>query len=245
MARFNSFKSYGWMIGAGIALAASASQAATVVIFDGGGNPMDDGYSLSNMAGGPPAGIFRLDSNDGTPGSAPGFMYQTDPTANTPDNWYLSPTFLTSEGWFMEMRFSVISNNNNDDGFGASVTTHSNTGRLWTRLRTTGIQIGDASNGANDPVFAYPGAGPFHTLRIQAAPGDTTPDVILDGVLQTSSLPMSGGSGNSFIFGDQSVTGDAQVIYDYVVLNAEIPEPSSLALLGFSGLAMLRNRREM
>ena len=140
----------------------------------------------------------------------------------------------------METRFKVLSNNlAADDGFGATVWVDSNIGRNRYRLGTDQLNTGDMYS---------PAADGFTTLRIQCGDpgvsGCTAPDLILDGVnLGTSGYQAGGGGGNMVTFGNHSSSAGAEVVWDYFVVNQEVPEPSSILLLAMGMLPLLYRRR--
>ena len=81
----------------------------------------------------------------------------------------------------------------------------------------------------------------FHSVRVTQEPAG---DVLLtvDGGLVGSASPYNTGFGSSELrFGDANGGGEA--VWDYVVVNTNIPEPASMTLLALGGLAMLRRRR--
>ena len=203
---------------------------ADIVVYDGSGSPADEGFT---EGGG--SSLFTLDSDDGTPGSAPGFLHQAAAGGSGSDNfWDLTPNLDDAQGWFVETRFDVVSNDDVDDGLGATFWVQSAIGRYLISLRENDIFVGGSSVG-------YPGAGPFHTLRVEMPAGSPNPpEIILDGVSQGTFGV--GGAGNRLSFGDHSA-GAAEVVWDYVVMNQEIPEPGGVALLVLGALLLRRRHR--
>ena len=140
----------------------------------------------------------------------------------------------------METRFKVLSNSlTADDGFAATVWVDSDIGRNRYRLGTDQLNTGDMYS---------PAADGFTTLRIQCGDpgvsGCTAPDLILDGVnLGTSGYQAGGGGGNMVTFGNHSSSAGAEVVWDYFVVNQEVPEPSSILLLAMGMLPLLYRRR--
>ena len=182
---------------------------------------------------------FTFDSNDGTANSAPGFLHQE---AGNPGNYQTttSPLLVEPDGYFAEARYQVISNQTADSLLAATFWVQSGAGRYLLGLgeQSQGILINEGSGSA-----AYTDPGPFHTIRVECAPGCTAPSVILDGV-DLGNAAISGAVGDKVGFGDHSGQ-EAEVVWDYVVVNQEIPEPTSAFLLATAilGLAVYGRRR--
>lgn len=199
---------------------APTAKAVTQAFYDGSGSPAAAGFTLTGAAA-----IWTFDSDNGVAGSAPGFLHQRfhPSNVNTDAHWdilSLSSNDLDhSEGWFIEQRFKVIADERSiDDGFGIGNELRSSNGLYWTRMSTTGITIG--FNGGEIP---YPTAGPFHTLRYQVSPGAVNPQVILDGISLGTVPMMPATAERTFEFGDMSITGDGEVVWDYIAINQELP----------------------
>ena len=91
----------------GLTLTTQRIQAANIAVWDGSGSPADSGFVLTGSA---TQDKFVFDSDDGTPGSAPGMMYQIFNAGETKDkHWdFLADDLNHTDGWFIEERFQVI-----------------------------------------------------------------------------------------------------------------------------------------
>jgi len=138
----------------------------------------------------------------------------------------------------VEARFKVLSNDfGADDGFAATFWVESDLGQSRFRLGTDQLHIGDLY----DPVDG------FSTLRVECGvpgvSGCATPDVILDGTNLGSIGFNSGITGSKVTFGNHSGSAQAEVVWDYFVINQEIPKPSSVVLLAIGILTLVIRRR--
>lgn len=94
--------------------------------------------------------------------------------------------------------------------------------------------------------------GSWHTFQIVVSDDHLSYNVYRDSVLVTATPQATVlFAANSILFGDDNNSGstatnqgrDINVSVDYVRWNAAIPEPASLAVIGFGGLMLLRRRR--
>ena len=219
-----------------IALLICAAPASAAFLMNGSGDPTVAPNNFVVDQGGTAPG-FTFDSDDGTAGSAPGFLHQDAAGGNYQTS--SSPGLDESAGFFVEAQYEVVSNSGGDDLYGSLLWVQGAWGRYL-------LGLGEQGQGItiNGTTHAYDsGTGPFHKIRVQCDAGCGTPSVILDGNdLGTFAL---GGAGDKVGFGDHSAE-TAEVIWDYVVVNQAIPEPTSglLLAMGLLGLAACGRRRK-
>ena len=181
--------------------------------------------------------IYRGDINGGSPS---GSIWRRLVSAGAAADWTLELSVAKtagtqgSNGWF---------------GIASANLGESNSSRFFIKDDRVAANDTDYMVGTN---FAD---GNQHTIRIAHDAVDNALYFWVDGTLLNSDLstPINGvnGSGfdNSTFIGDYSGTGfDGDFAIDYIRLDndaiAAVPEPSSTALLGLGGLALILRRRK-
>ncbi len=184
--------------------------------------------------GGAPTG-FTFDSDDNGP--APGMMYQNNSAAATYelDSSIASVELDPANNWFWEVRVKTISHVSANGG-GVIVTAWGNDEHNVVFFPTQ-VNIHD-DNWPGTPLISVPVAsGAFHTVRVEhAAGGGTQLRAFVDGV-DEGLFNATDTSQLRFRFGGLQSGGEA--VWDHVVINQEIPEPSTLALLASGLLGLL------
>ena len=209
-----------------------ATPASAQVLWNGTNSPADEGFVLNGSAS-----VFSINNPTG-------FMNQSGSGVSS---WDISPGLTAAAGWFVEFGFRLNSNDGLDDGFAAAVIIDTNQGRQH-------IAIGKNTNNLSIEVNTYVDptdlVGGLHTVRVDCTGACKTTDIpeyFLDGApIGVGSIPaLSGPTGDRVTFGLHSNSGTADIDWDYVTINQEIPEPSSVMLLalGVAGLGLLRLRR--
>ena len=92
----------------------------------------------------------------------------------------------------------------------------------------------------------------LHTYKVLIPANSSTFDFYVDGVLKVSGVSAAsiGDPSSLLLWGDSTLSGgNGKADWDFVRLTNPVPEPTSVALLGVGGLAMLgcvirRHRRE-
>ena len=234
------------VMGVVMVLALSASGE---VIWDGSGSPSTASFTAPAPSrfsdfNNPPNG-WTLDSSGGPAGSDPGFAHYADVGGSSSSlTDYAGTELVHANGWFAETRALVIQESpflggnwgmmfaiNDDSGVGAAAT-----------FNDGSIKIVNKNMAVVSSFDVEPGV--FHTLRVVRAPGAADVEYIIDGISQGLFGAVSAGQPASVTqWGNAYAPGANEGVWDYVVLNGEIPEPMTLALLGMGGLVMLWKRR--
>ena len=224
-----------------LSFATSASAGTT---WDGTNSPADEGFALNGSAS-----VFSINSPTG-------FMNLSSGGQGV-NSWDISPGLDGDDpdGWFVEFGFRLNSNDGGDDGFGAAIILRTAQGNQHIVLGRNGgsglkhfvIEPTEGNRFTHDTDLAL---GGLHTVRIDCTGTCKTtekPEYFFDGApIGVGQIPqLSGSSGDTMTFGDHSNSGTVDIDWDYVTINQEIPEPSSVMLLalGVAGLGLARLRR--
>ena len=167
--------------------------------------------------------------------------------SSSPDNRFTASSHDLGTEWTVEARFKV--NSNTDSGVFQLLTRSGQTADVW--IDDTGIRQG-FSTGTIVHSFAssITGDNTFHTIRIGLdSSGDATiwwDDTEVATLTEASMADIAAGS--QAVWGDSNSSLDDGVLeIDYVHYNTAfvpVPEPSSTALLGLGGLALILRRRK-
>ena len=213
-----------------LALAAAAPGG---VVFTGDGSPADVGYRYEGVD------VFDLDTPSGILHQRhdEGAWGRWDARAEYDE--FVGTELIRANGWFVEFRLEVISNNALSISQGGGLYVGDDVGRTAVYLHPDRYVAGIGS------VLEVPITPGYHTLRLEMAPGGTAFDMFVDGVSSGAVVPSpNGGAGDHrFYFGDSSGPPAAEINYDYVVVNQEIPEPATLWMLGLAGTLIVGARR--
>ena len=158
------------------------------------------------------------------------------------------PDVITSEldraaGYFVEFRFEAVDNapGNSGYGWGGFADVRDSTGEQW--------GFGPVPNSGNPPeqigiidwgnfppggtTFAAINPGVFNTVRMVMQPGGTEMEFLVNGVSAGTRNANGEGDGCCGVsYGNAGDGGSADIYWDYVAVNQEIPEPTSAMLLG-------------
>ena len=196
------------------------------VVFTGDGSPADVGYVYQDAGSGNPVeDIFDFDTPSG--------ILHQNAVFEDSGRWDL-PT-VTSElvratGWFIEVRLETLSNAGSV-GQGGTLKAGDDVGGNFWVFRPDSIAFTD-DNFAT--LLSVPITSGFHTVRGEMAASGTVVDIRVDGDLK-GSVATDPTDVNSVLWGDYSGSTAAEINWDYLVVNQNIPEPASLVLMGLGG----------
>ena len=209
----------------------SVAPASAAIFWDGAGNPTTtsgfDEYNTNSTTGGTPTNEFcTFDS------PVAGQM-----TADTMglDKWFnFRPSTAvglvemdTVNGYFAEVRVNVLQK---EAPGGVRVNLFDAKAQTILELNGTGAQLKDGAGTLLLDGTGY-GAG-FHTVRVERnGASNNYMQLWVDGVSIGSTLRNDSPSTGRFEFGDTNTGADGEAVWDYVGLNATVPEPSSIVLL--------------
>ena len=137
---------------------------------------------------------------------------------------------VRATGWFVEIRLETLSNSGSVGQGGTMKAGDDVGGNFW-------IFRPDRIDFANDnfvTLLSVPITSGFHTVRGEMAASGTVVDIFVDGALE-GSIATDPNDANGVLWGDFSSSTAAEINYDYLVVNQEIPEPATLWLLGLGG----------
>ena len=164
------------------------------------------------------------------------------------------PDVITSEldraaGYFVEFRFEAVDNapGNSNYGWGGFMGIRDTIGESYGFAPTPNDGNPPESIGMIDwgnfppggTVVAPINPGEFNTVRMTMPPGGTEIEFSVNGEFVASRNANGEGDGCcSVFFGNGGDGGSAEIYYDYVAVNQEIPEPTSAMLLslGVAGI---------
>ena len=170
-------------------------------------------------------------------------------------NWRWNKTGAVTNdptGWTLTARLEVLSSNTTNWSVLVGVDTGSN---LWNIILNK-CSWNDESSG----VYTMPGQAflqsvpdiysVFHTFQIIMAPGETTPKLYVDGLLNADAVIRNGGGtwlgAGNVIFGSGNSEAVSSVLWQEVSFETgvnPIPEPVSISLLGLGALGLLRRKK--
>ena len=152
-----------------------------------------------------------------------------------------------ADGWFVEFRVRTLENTG--DRFGNFVAVEDDIGGIAVLLNPDSLEFykADFATYPHAPELGglLPITPDFHTIRIEMAPHGSDADVFVDGIL-AGSIPAhttNVGDNPLMVFGDGSSGSNGRSVWDYLVVNREIPEPAGLAWVLAGGLQWLLRRR--
>lgn len=142
-------------------------------------------------------------------------------------------------GWSVEINLQC---DTTQGDFAMYAGIYDNAGGLLVLFEPGQVEVYNGDFSPAVPLFTQAITGGFHSYYFSMAPGGSSVDFYLDGVLANSAAP-SGGSGASFAFGDGTSGANASGIWDYVYVNGPaVPEPATLGLAAVAALGLLRRR---
>jgi hypothetical protein len=212
------------IIGGLCGLLAIGSVANAAVIWDTG-DPISHGFSLVGTVD---PSNFQVD----TPSA--GFLTQDTVTVGAAAHYQNNSTteFDNALGWKVEVRLNTTASSSDGDVY---LLVADGQGGTELAFRSNGYKV---YTNAWSSLQSY--SSGFHTFLITRAAGEATNySIQVDGGTATSYTDFAYALGIQW--GDSASTG-GKAVWDYVKINA-VPEPTSLALLGLGGAALLMRRR--
>ena len=235
----------------GLVLAAQAS--ANPVLFTGDGDPLAAGLEDINgpsqwAADTPSPGFLMQGPGDDNGG------YGLDDRPDRPGgpSGRATAELDPNKGYFVEWRVDVESSTDGPQWPGFNIGVY-----FWIEDASGRNIIVNPIDPNSGTVFGHRNAwgaaatgsfemgGGFHTLRLEhPGGGANTIDIYYDGALVGDNVAMGVGDGYARVYaGNGGALASGEAVYDYYVINTEIPEPASMALLATGALCLLRRRR--
>lgn len=223
-----------------------AVPASATLMWDGSGDPASAGLELAHGTGitGSAGWYPDHESSASEGGSHVGTMWMNTDAYSGTGTWtrYQLPSatanteLVNASGWTVEMRVQTVANTG--DGWGAAIDVEDNVGGVGVLLYPDKIDCykGDWSSSTSISGLSTG----YHTLRIAVAPAGTSANFYIDGAITpNATVNLVADAGRRLVFGDISGGGSGRVNFDYVNVNAPVPEPSAIIMLAIGLLGLV------